>query len=62
MSRRFSIQILLPIEGYEEDKIYQSEEIALTSVNFIFGYNKKRNSVYFFGGIGVWQEQMIFWK
>lgn len=29
MSRRFSLHILLPIEGYEEDKIYESEDISL---------------------------------
>lgn len=32
MSRRFSLQILLPIEGYEESKIYKNEEITLTAV------------------------------
>ena len=29
MSRRLSLHILLPIEGYEEDKIYKSEDISL---------------------------------
>lgn len=29
MGRRLSLHILLPIEGYEEDKVYDSEEIAL---------------------------------
>lgn len=43
MSRRFSIQIILPIEGYEEDKIYKNEEISLTSVNL----NKKPDDVYY---------------
>lgn len=43
MSRRFSLQILLPIEGYEEDKIYKSEVITLTSVNL----DKKPDDVYF---------------
>ena len=43
MSRRFSLQIILPIEGYEEDKIYESEEISLTSVSL----NKKPDDVYY---------------
>lgn len=43
MSRRFSLQILLPIEGYAEDKIYKSEEIALTSVNL----KQKPDDVYY---------------
>ena len=34
MSKRFSLQILLPIEGYKEDKVYKSEDIALRAVNF----------------------------
>ena len=29
MGRRLSLHILLPIEGYEEDRVYDSEEIAL---------------------------------
>ncbi len=29
MSRRFSLQIIVPIEGYEEDRIYDEEEIEL---------------------------------
>lgn len=29
MSRRLSLQILLPIEGYEKDKIYEREDISL---------------------------------
>ena len=43
MSRRFSLQILLPIEGYEEGKIYKSEEIALTAVNL----KQKPDDVYY---------------
>jgi hypothetical protein len=29
MSRRFSLQIIVPIEGYEEDRIYDEGEIEL---------------------------------
>lgn len=43
MSRRFSLQILLPIEGYEENKIYRSEEITLTAVNL----KQKPDDVYY---------------
>lgn len=43
MGRRFSLQILLPIEGYEEDKVYRSEEIALTRANL----NQKPDDVYY---------------
>ncbi len=43
MSRSFTLQILLPIEGYEEDKIYESEDIALRAVNF----NQKPDDVYY---------------
>ena len=43
MSRRFSIHILLPIEGYEEDKIYESEDISLKMMN----PNKKPDDVYY---------------
>lgn len=43
MSRRFSIQIILPIEGYEESKIYTSKEIALTAVNL----KQKPDDVYY---------------
>ena len=32
MGRRLSLHILLPIEGYEEDKVYDSEEISLRMV------------------------------
>jgi hypothetical protein len=28
MSRRFSLQIIVPIEGYEKDRIYDEEEIG----------------------------------
>ena len=43
MSRRFSLHILLPIEGYEEDKIYESEDISLKMMN----PNKKSDDVYY---------------
>ena len=43
MSRRFSLQILLPIEGYEEDKIYESEDITLTVANL----KEKPDDVYY---------------
>ncbi len=43
MSRRFSLQILLPIEGYEEDKIYESEDISLRAVYS----NQKPDNVYY---------------
>ena len=43
MSRRFSLQILLPIEDYEESKIYKSEEITLTAVNL----KQKPDDVYY---------------
>ena len=43
MSRRFSLHILLPIEGYEEDKIYESGEISLTMMNT----NQKTDNVYY---------------
>ena len=43
MSRRFSLHILLPIEGYEEDKIYESEDISLKMMN----PNKKPDDVYY---------------
>ena len=33
MSKRFTLQILLPIEGYVEDKIYESEDISLRITN-----------------------------
>lgn len=33
MSKRFTLQILLPIEGYVEDKIYESEDITLRIAN-----------------------------
>ena len=43
MSRRFTLQILLPVEGYEEDKIYESEDIALTVANL----KEKPDDVYY---------------
>lgn len=43
MSRRFSLHILLPIEGYEEDKIYEREDISLKMMN----PNKKPDDVYY---------------
>ena len=43
MRRRFSLHILLPIEGYEEDKIYESEDISLKMMN----PNKKPDDVYY---------------
>ncbi|MBR3833139.1 MAG: hypothetical protein IKJ73_02375 [Lachnospiraceae bacterium] len=32
MSRQLSLHFLLPIEGYEEDKIYKSEDIELSKI------------------------------
>ena len=43
MSRRFSLDILLPIEGYEEDKIYENEDISLKMMN----PNTKPDDVYY---------------
>lgn len=43
MSRRFSIQILLLIEGYEEDKIYKSEDISLRVTNL----TQKLDNIYY---------------
>ena len=43
MSRRFTLQILLPVDGYEEDKIYEREDIALTVVNL----KEKPDDVYY---------------
>lgn len=43
MSRRFTIQILLPVDGYEEDKIYKSEDIALRVTNL----KQKPDDVYY---------------
>lgn len=43
MSRSFSLHILLPIEGYEEDKIYESEDISLAMMNS----NQKPDNVYY---------------
>lgn len=43
MSRRFSLQILLPVEGYEEEKIYESKDISLRMMNS----NQKTDNVYY---------------
>lgn len=43
MNRRFTLQILLPIEGYEEDKLYESEDIALRTTNL----KQKPDDVYY---------------
>jgi len=43
ISRRFTLQILLPIEGYEEDKIYKSEEITLKMTNL----KQKPDNIYY---------------
>lgn len=43
MSKRFSLHILLLIEGYKEDKIYESEDISLKMMN----PNKKPDDVYY---------------
>lgn len=43
MSKRFTLQILLPIEGYEEDKIYKSEEISLRVANL----KQKPDNIYY---------------
>lgn len=43
MSRRFSLHILLPIEGYEEDKVYHKEDIELRETY----YNQKPDNVYY---------------
>lgn len=43
MSRRFTLQFLLPVEGFEEDKIYESEDIALTVANL----KQKPDDVYY---------------
>lgn len=52
MSRRLSLHILLPIEGYEEDKIYKSEDISLRMADLrqepdnIYYIRLKSKSVY----------------
>lgn len=52
MSRRLSLHILLPIEGYEEDKIYKSEDISLRMTDLrqepdgIYYIRLKSKSVY----------------
>ena len=43
MSRRFTLQILLPVEGYEEDKIFESEDVALRVTNL----KQKPDNVYY---------------
>lgn len=43
MSRRFTLQILLPVEGYDEDKIYEREEITLRVTNL----KQKPDDVYY---------------
>lgn len=43
ISKRFTLQILLPIEGYEEDKIYKSEEITLRVTNL----KQKPDDIYY---------------
>lgn len=43
MSRRFTLQILLSIEGYEEDKLYESEEITLKVTNL----KQKPDNIYY---------------
>ena len=52
MGRRLSLHILLPIEGYEEDKIYKSEDISLRMADLrqdsdnIYYIRQKSKSVY----------------
>lgn len=52
MSRRLSLHILLPIEGYEEDKLYKSEDISLRMIDLrqepdnIYYIRLKSKSVY----------------
>lgn len=52
MSRRLSLHIVLPIEGYEEDKIYKSEDISLRMTDLrqepdgIYYIRLKSKSVY----------------
>ncbi|MBE5937211.1 MAG: hypothetical protein E7265_04180 [Lachnospiraceae bacterium] len=43
ISRRFTLQILLPVEGCEEDKIYESEDITLRVTNL----KQKPDDVYY---------------
>ncbi len=43
MSSRLAIQILLPIEGYDEDKIYEKRDISLSTANLY----KKPDDVYY---------------
>ena len=52
MSRRLSLHILLPIEGYEEDKIYKCQDISLRMTDLrqepdgIYYIRLKSKSVY----------------
>lgn len=52
MSRRLSLHILLPIEGYEEDELYKSEDISLRMIDLrqepdnIYYIRLKSKSVY----------------
>lgn len=52
MSRRLSLHILLPIEGYEEDKLYKSEDSSLRMIDLrqepdnIYYIRLKSKSVY----------------
>ena len=52
MSRRLSLHILLPIEGYKEDKIYKSQDISLRMTDLrqepddIYYIRLKSKSVY----------------
>lgn len=52
MSRRLSLHILFPIEGYEEDKIYKSQDISLRMTDLrqepddIYYIRLKSKSVY----------------
>lgn len=52
MSRRLSLHVLLPIEGYEEDKIYKSQDISLRMTDLrqepdgIYYIRLKSKSVY----------------
>lgn len=43
MSRRLSIQMLFPIEGYDEDKIYENKDISLSTANL----SQKPDDVYY---------------
>jgi hypothetical protein len=43
MSRRFSLQIIVPIKGYEEDRIYDEDEIEL---KYTYDANMPENAYY----------------